>query len=105
MNYKSTCNKESSKSTGFAKHFMDGCPFDRGKEKPTLSVTLIDYYDTTQDKIDQAGHVQGPKCRCQECNSLKEREDQWILKIGSYYGISGLNSRDETKSKSRYTKN
>ena len=103
-NYKSTCNKESSKSTGLAKHFMDGCPFDQGKEKPTLSMTLIDFYDTTEEKINRAGHVQGPKCRCEECNKLKELEDQWIFKMGSYYGISGLNTRDETKSKTRYTK-
>ena len=103
-NYKSTCNKESSKSSGLAKHFMDGCPFDKGKKKETLSFTLIDHYDTTEEKIQNAGHVQGPKCRCQECTNLKNLEDQWILKMGSFYGISGLNSRDEVKSKTRYNR-
>ena len=90
-NYKSTCNSETSKSTGLAKHFMDGCPFDQGKEKMSLSFSLIDFYDTTQDKITK------------ECNNLKELEDRWILKMGSFYGILGLNSRDEVKSKTRCT--
>ena len=102
-NYKSTCNSETSKSTGLAKHFLDGCPFDQGKEKLTLCFNLIDFYDTTQENIIKAGHVPGPKCRCQECNNLKDLEDRWILKMGSFYGISGLNSRDEVKSKTRCT--
>ena len=98
-NYKSTCNKENSKSTGLAKHFMDGCPFDKGKEKPTLRYTLIDYYDTTNEKLRLYGHVPGPKCRCNECDHLKSIEDRWIMRIGSLYGISGLNTRDEMKGK------
>ena len=83
---------------------MDGCPFDKGKGKETLSVTLIDYYDTTELQIQNAGHVSGPKCRCQECENLKDIEDQWILKMGSFYGISGLNTRDEVKSKTRFNR-
>ena len=35
-NCKSSCNKQNSKSTGLAKHFMDGRPFDTGVEKMTL---------------------------------------------------------------------
>ena len=58
-NYKSTCNSEKSKSTGIASHFMDGCPFDKGKEKSTLVVTLIDYYDTTQENLRKAKHMPG----------------------------------------------
>ena len=84
-----------------AKHFMDGCLFDLGKEKTTLCFTLIDYYDTTKVKLQIAGHVPGPKCRCHECNILKDLEDRWILKMGSFYGISGLNCRDEVKNKTR----
>ena len=30
---------------------MDGCPFDTGKEKLTLDITLIDLYDTTSEKL------------------------------------------------------
>ena len=74
----------------------------KGKGKETLSVTLIDFYDTTESKIQNAGHVSGPKCRCQECENLKDLEDQWILKMGTFYGISGLNTRDEIKSKTRF---
>ena len=98
-NYKSTCNSETSKSTGLASHFRDGCPFDVGKEKRTLDFTLIDYYDTTQEKLQRANHVPGPYCQCKECNHLKDLEDRWILKMGSFYGSSGLNSRDDAKGK------
>ena len=98
-NYKSTCNSENSKSTGLASHFRDGCPFDKGKDKSTLVFTLIDYYDTTLEKIRTAGHVPGPKCRCKECDHLKDLENQWIMKMGTYYGSSGLNLRDEQKNR------
>ena len=98
-NYKSTCNSERSNSTGLASHFMDGCPFDTGKEKTTLDITLIDYFDTTPEKLQRAGHVPGPYCQCKECNLLKDLENRWILKMCSFYGSSGLNSRDEVKTK------
>ena len=100
-NYKSSCNKQNSKSTGLAKQFMDGCPFDTGVEKMTLEYTLVDFFDTSKEKLRQAGHVQGPKCRCKECNSLKYLENKWMMKMGSMYGISGLNSRDEMKTQVR----
>ena len=81
---------------------MDGCPFDKGPDKITLNYTLVDFYDTTEEKIKEAGHVSGPKCRCKECNHLKDLENKWIMKIGSLYGTSSLNLRDEMKSKVRW---
>ena len=81
---------------------MDRCPFDNGVEKMTLNYTLIDYYDTTEQKINEASHVPGPKCRCRECNLLKDLENNWIMKIGSLYGVSGLNSRNEMKNSDRW---
>ena len=69
-------------------------------KKKTLNYTLIDFYDTTEEKLKVAGHVPGPKCRCKECTHLKDLEDHWIMKIGSLYGIFGLNTRDEVKYKS-----
>ena len=92
-NHKSTCNKKSSKSTGLSKHFMEGtgCPNDVGKGKETLNVTLIDYMDTTKQKMLDAGHEKGPQCQCTECIILKTLEDKWILKLGTFYGSSGLN--------------
>ena len=80
---------------------MDGCLFDTGVEKMTLEYTLLDFYDTSEEKLRQAGHVPGPKCRCKECNSLKDLENKWMMKMGSMYGISGLNSRDEMKTQVR----
>ena len=71
-NYKSTCNSQNSKSTDMAKNFMDGCLFDLGKEKTTFCFALIDHYDTTEAKLLKAAHIPGLKCRCQECNNLKD---------------------------------
>ena len=67
----------------------------------TLDFTLIDYFDTNEEKLKKANHGSGPKCRCSQCQKLKDLEDRWILKIGSFNGKSGLNSRDKIKSKTR----
>ena len=80
---------------------MEGCPHDTGKQKQTLSLTLIDHYDTTKTKLLRANHIKGPQCQCNECDNLKSLEDKWIMKLGSFYGKSGLNSRDEVKKKTR----
>ena len=82
---------------------MEGCPNDPGKEKETLDFSLIDYYDTTATKLSRARHEPGPKCRCLECESLKQLEDKWIMRLGSFCenGELGLNSRNEFKAKAR----
>ena len=102
--HKSSCNNGPSHSTGLSKHFTLnwGYPNDIGREKKTLRYTLIDYIDVSQDDLQKAGHVKGPKCWCSECNRLKDLEDSWILKLGTFYGDSGLNTRDEIQSKTRY---
>ena len=99
-NYKSNCNSENSNSSDLSKHFKAGCPNDTGREKTTLEFTLLNFYDTTQEKLALANHEPGPKCRCSECDKLKSLEDYWILKLGTFYD-KGLNTRDEVKSKSR----
>ena len=100
-NYKSSCNLRKSNGTGLCKHFMEGCPNDQGPDKFTLDFTLIDYYDTTDEKLRLANHVSGPKCRCKECGKLKDLEDRHIMRVGSFYGNSGLNQRNEVKRKTR----
>ena len=52
-NHKKDCNRSNCKSTGLSKHFTmgEGCPFDPGPKKSTLNITLVDYYDTTADKL------------------------------------------------------
>ena len=58
--------------------------------------------DVSQEDLEKAGHVKGPKCRCKECGKLKDLEDKWILKMGTFYGEGALNSRDEIQSKTRF---
>ena len=100
-NYKSTCNLKKSNATGLCKHFKDGCPNDTGVDKSTLDFTLINFFDTTREQLIKEKHVSGAKCKCSECEKLKELENSWILKVGSFYGSSGLSSRNEIKRKTR----
>ena len=87
-NHKSSCNNGPSTSTGLSKHFTmnGGCPNDTGRDKETLQYTLIDYIDVSPEDLIRADHVKGPKCRCKECSRLKDLEDQWILRMGTFYG-------------------
>ena len=103
-NYKTSCNNGPSHSTGLAKHFTlkDGCPNDTGRGKDTLRFTLVDFIDVKEEDLVKAGHVKGPKCRCLQCGRLKDLEDQWMVKMGTFWGDGGLNSRDEIQSKTRY---
>ena len=81
---------------------MGGCPNDLSRQKETLRFTLIDFIDVSPDKLIEVNHEKGPKCRCEECQRLKDLEDKWILKMGTFYGDWGLNSRDEVQSKTRF---
>ena len=45
-----------------------------------------------------AEHKNGPQCQCTECGKLLKTENKWILRLGTFYGSSGLKSRDQIKS-------
>ena len=57
-----------------------------GRGKETLKISLVDYVDVSKEELRKAGHVKGPKCRCEQCGKLKGIEDGWILKMGTFYG-------------------
>ena len=40
-------------------------------------------------------------CRCSECQRLKDQEDKWIYRLGSFNPPAGLNTRNEIKSRVR----
>ena len=92
------------KKSGLSKHFTfnGGCPNNLGRGKETLRFTLIDFMDVSEEDLEKDGHEKGPKCRCRQCSKLKDIEDQWILKMGTFYGEGGLNERDEVQSKTRF---
>ena len=92
-NTKMRCNKRDSDATGLYKHFRDGCPNDTGVNKQTIRISLIDFMDTTPAKLLEAGHKKKGNCLCEECDKLKNLELEWILKLGTFYGDSGLNVR------------
>ena len=101
-NHKSSCNSKWKKnkvknvrSTGLSGHFSMGCHGDEGKLKKNLKIILLDYYDTTNDKLKKAGHIKGAGCKCLECKHLKRLESEWMCKMGTLYGRTGLNTREE----------
>ena len=97
---KKACLDQNSNNTGLYKHFQSGCPSFNG-DLAHLRWTLLDHVDTSTEQLDSAGHVGGAKCRCTECQRLKQQEDKWICRLGTFYGANGLNSRDEVKARSR----
>ena len=62
--------------------------------------TLLDHYKTTVERIEAADHG-GTSCVCVECQKLKDIEDKWICRLGTFYPPHGLNTRDEIKARSR----
>ena len=56
---------------------------------------------TSEEKLDAAGHGGGVACRCSECQRLKDIEDKWICRLGTFNSPNGLNTRDEIKTRSR----
>ena len=92
-NHKSTANSRKSNATGLAKHFKDGCPSDTGdKRKHILNITILDCYDTTEEKLVRASH-KNKYCDCTECAIAKTLEQKWISRLGSMFGASGLNEQ------------
>ena len=89
-------------NTGLYKHFHDGCPaYQQHGDFNHLTFTLVDHIDTSEEVLARVGHVGGARCRCSECQRLKDQEDKWICRLGSFYQPAGLNTRDEIKSRVR----
>ena len=65
-----------------------------------MRFTLVDYMDVSPEDLMRAGHGGGAKCRCRECDKLKDLEDKFILRMGTFYG-DGFNTRDQVQSKTR----
>ena len=83
------------------KHFMERCPNNTGTGKEHLRIPLLNFLDTTEQKLINSGHQSEPQCQCGECAKLLKTENKWILRLGTLFGNSGLNTRDEIKSKVR----
>ena len=87
--------------TGFEKHFKEGCSQYRGQALESVRVTLLETFVTNKEKTTASNHKAGEGCRCSECEKLKELEDKWICRLGTFHGQFGLNERDEMKRRSR----
>ena len=81
--------------TGLEKHFKKGCSQYKGPALEHVRISLLEHFDTSEEKLRASSHLAGPGCRCSECNGLKRMEDKWITRMGSYHSETGLNERDE----------
>ena len=99
---KTACQGRNKDNTGLYKHFKQGCPEHITSGNVSHLVwTLIDHIDTSVQQLDDAGHSGGIGCRCSECQRLKDTEDKWICRLGTFNSPHGLNTRDEIKTRSR----
>ena len=55
--------KENVGSTALAGHFSKRCYCDDGKGKTNFKFVLLDHYDTSIEKLKQAGNVKGAGCK------------------------------------------
>ena len=58
-----------------------------------IIISLIDFMETTDDKLQRENHKKG-NCKCLECDKLRRIENKWIMRLGTFYGESGLNGRN-----------
>ena len=87
--------------SGIEKHFKEGCSQHQGPALESVRVTLLETFETSKEKTKASNHKAGEGCRCTECERLKELEDKWICRLGTFHGQFGLNERDEMKRKTR----
>ena len=88
-------------NTGLYQHHLTCPAYQESGEFSHLTWTLVDHIDTSEQKLAEVGHTGGAKCRCSECQRLKDEEDKWICRLGSFHQPGGLNFRDEIKSRVR----
>ena len=99
---KTACQGRNKDNTGLYKHFKQGCPEHITSGNVLHLVwTLIDHIDTSVQQLDDAGHSGGIGCRCSEYQRLKDTEDKWICRLGTFNPPHGLNTSDEIKTRSR----
>ena len=70
-------------------------------DQPSSQCTAVRLRVTNKEKTEASNHKAGEGCRCSECERLKELEDKWICRLGTFHGQFGLNERDEMKRKNR----
>ena len=99
---KTACLGRKLTNTGLYKHFHEGCPAHLANgDVRHLVWTLVDFIVTTEQLLKDAEHIGGVACRCNECQRLKDQEDKWICRLGTFHPPHGLNTRDEIKTRSR----
>ena len=93
--------KRKETNTGLYNHHLTCPAYQESGEFSHLTWTLVDHIDTSEEKLEEVGHTGGAKCRCSECQRLKDQEDKWICRLGSFEQPAGLNARDEIQTRVR----
>ena len=73
----------------------------RTSKSPPHPSVLSNMLSTLTLILKDAEHIGGVACRCNECQRLKDQEDKWICRLGTFHPPHGLNTRDEIKTRSR----
>ena len=87
--------------TGLENHYKAGCSAYNGADLKNIRVTLLEHMRVSEEDLVRSGHQAGPGCRCSLCNRLKQLEDKWICRLGTFHGQFGLNERDEVRRRAR----
>ena len=86
--------------TGLESHFKGGCSeYDAGLK--SVRVALLEHMNVSEEGLRTASHQAGPGCQCSQCTRLKNIEDKWICRLGTFHGHFGLNERDEMRRRAR----
>ena len=88
-------------STGLENHYKSGCSQFSGSDLSQIRVTLLEHMNVKEEDLQAASHLAGPGCRCNQCQKLKDIEDKWICRMGTFHGVYGLNERDEVRRRAR----
>ena len=80
--------------TGLEKHIKKGCNV-LVPDMINVGITLLEHFNTSEMSLRQSSHQEGPGCWCCHCNKLKNMEDKWIRRLGTYHGRISLNDIDE----------
>ena len=87
--------------TGLENHFKEGCSQYKGADLSAVRITLLENMIVSEEELRASIHQAGPGCRCNLCEKLKNMEDKWICRLGTFHGTFGLNERDEARRRAR----
>ena len=79
----------------------NGCSQFKWPKLTPVKVSVLEQFNTTEEKLRAASHVEGAGCQCSQCLQLKKMEEKWICWMGTYHGEFGQTKQYEISNKAR----